>query len=101
MSLIAPRISSALFSFCVRDKMFSAEASELGPRYSGRVYNDAYDDGFIMENPKTGGRVLFIRSGGKHDQEGDLLWESFIGYDLRGRPLSGRMSGLECRVYND
>ena len=102
MAMIAPRVGAERFTYHAPTKVFSAEMSDFaraGP--GGRVYDDACDFGFIMVNPRTGGEVLFLLAGDKRDGEGDCLWETYIGYDLKGRPLTGRLAGIEARLYND
>lgn len=102
MAMIAPQVGAERFTYHAPTKIFSAEMSDFdrsGP--GGRVYDDACDFGFVMVNPRTGGKILFLLVGGKRDGEGELLWDRYVGYDLRGRPLSGKLAGIEVRLYND
>lgn len=63
----------------------SVEASDLGPNFTGRVWNDACDIGFILRSPKTGREILMVQTGRSTDREGDVtswLFESREGITL-------------------
>ena len=60
----------------------SVDASDLGPNFTGRVWNDACDIGFILKSPKTGREILMVQTGRSTDREGDVtswLFESREG----------------------
>ena len=54
-----------------------ADASDIGGRYYGRIYNDAADLGFKIKSGKTGRVLTFFFVGNKRDDEGDLLYTEF------------------------
>lgn len=102
MALIAREISTRRFTFVKESKTFVAESSDFrGTGVSGRVYDDACDEGFVLVSERTGQKILCLWSGGKRDRENELLWETYLCYDLRGRPLDGPLAGAEVRILND
>jgi hypothetical protein len=55
-------ISSNKFTYNAETRVFSAFASDLGPDWLGRAYNDACDLGFEMFSQKTGRLATFLMS---------------------------------------
>lgn len=67
------------------------EASTLGPRFSGRVWSDSSDLGFVVRSHRTGRKVLFTLESVEHDKlSGDVLCGVYRSAD-----------GVVVRVYND
>lgn len=53
----------------------AVEASDLGPNFTGRIWNDACDIGFILKSPKTGREILMVQTGHCRDGEGEVtIW---------------------------
>lgn len=52
-----------------------------------------------MVSEKSGSEILFVLAGCKRGRYNELLWETYLGCDLRGEVLPGRLSGLELRIY--
>lgn len=102
MAIIARKISTSRFTFHRETKTFVAEASDFSRMdLAGRVYDDAADAGFVMVSERTGQKILCLYSGDKRDGENELLYEIFLCYDLRGRPLVGPLAGAEVKIFND
>jgi len=69
----------------------ATEASTLGPRWSGRVWPDAADVGFVVRSHRTGKTMLFtLESTELEKGSGDTLCEVFRSE-----------AGVVIRVYND
>lgn len=91
-----PVFDSKKFSFLKDSRMFVAEASDLGPSFAGRLFDDACDYGMWVRSHKTGKVVSFLLERQGFSPEGDLLYWKFRSWDL-----DPRASGIELRVYND
>lgn len=61
MACIGVKISSKLFTYSPAYHLFTAEASTLSAvgNVTGRLYDDAYDAGFVMVGERTGCDVVF------------------------------------------
>lgn len=101
MTLAARRIFASQFSFDKRTKIWTADRSDLGNNLAGRVWKGKSDLGFVMVSERTKNEILCLWSGDRRDQEGELLWDVFLCYDVAGRPLTGDLAGAEVRVFND
>lgn len=101
MTIIAREVLSDRFTWNEQNRIFVAEASDFQRNLSGRVYDDACDAGFVMISVKTGGKILCLETSEKRDAENELLYTRFLCYDLRGRPLVGRLAGAEVHLLND
>ena len=93
--------------FTWKDKVLgTAEVSDLygenkeGFKLYGRVYNDAADVGFILQNPKTGNEAVLFLTNVEKDFDGDIKWWTFLETleSMRKRLAS---VGLEVTVFND
>jgi hypothetical protein len=70
-------ISSKLFAYDGKDKIFIGEVSALGPRFTG--------NSFYIRSERTGAVRLFLFSGVDEDpEEGIVAWHYILpGGDLR------------------
>jgi hypothetical protein len=93
-----PRFQVDNFGYYRRS--FCAEISSLGRMPWSQLYDDAIDEGLILENPKTGREVAFVLSNVKHDREGEILQWEFIplGELVRQNP---QLCGVTLMIFND
>jgi hypothetical protein len=88
----APRPTTA-FNWDAANRMFSAEASDLGPSFRfEQVYDDACDEGMTLISHRTGQAVTCAVTHVERDREGDLLY-----WDLL--PLGNKC--FRVRIFND
>ena len=93
MILTPTPISSSRFSF--KGNTFSAEASDLGRRLElGRVFDDAYDEGFSIVSEKTGKIAVFALYNHEEDNKGDLVCWIF-------RCVTPGLTHLKAVIFND
>ena len=94
-------VSSLKFRWLSNYKRFMADISDLGPDFSfDRVYNDAYDVGFVMVSHKTGAEVKFVITTHCTDREGDIThWELVpVSEAIRANP---KLNGVIVTIWND
>jgi hypothetical protein len=93
MILTPNPISSSRFAF--KGNTFSAEASDFGLNFKlGRVYDDAYDEGFSVVSAKTGKIAVFALYNHEEDGEGDLVSWIF-------RCVTPGLTHLKAVIFND
>ena len=78
--------------FTWKDGAGCIEASDLGRGYTGRVWNDAADVGFIVRSHKTGAEKLFVYAG--------ALSSSGRAEDVYGFRYDSE-DGVKISVFND
>lgn len=78
--------------FTWKDGHGCIEASDLGRGYTGRVWQDACDVGFIVRSHKTGAEKLFVYAGGL-SSSGDVSDVYGFRYDSD--------DGIHITVFND
>lgn len=96
---IAPRVSAGKFTYNKATRTFSAEASDFGSRVPvGRLYDDACDEGLIIEG-KTGA-VPFYNERDERDAEGELVANHFVvcSEAVKRQPS---LAGLRVVIFND
>ncbi len=85
--------------FTFKNATFIAEASDFKrERLTGQVFNDACDEGFIIQSIATGKRVVYLLANVEYDRrEGELLaW--------RYEPLADQGKGVDGTsvvIFND
>jgi hypothetical protein len=68
-----------LFSVLNRTKSFSAELSDLrGYQIFQRLYDDACDVGFNIENRKTGNVITVVFSSTETNEDGEVICHTFV-----------------------
>jgi hypothetical protein len=86
-------IPSSRFSF--KNCTFVAEASDLGRDLRlGRVYDDAYDEGFTIISKQTGKGAVFALHNHEEDGEGDIVSWIF-------KCVTPGLTHLKAVIYND
>lgn len=86
-------ISSSKFSF--KNAVFSAEASDFGRSFDlGRVYDDAYDEGFTIVSERTGKPAVFALYNHDEDLEGDVTAWIF-------KCVTPGLTHLKAVIFND
>lgn len=100
--LQVPTFRSSLFEKDVAGRLLSEEASTLGFRDVGRLYDDAADVGIAIEREehRRGRVVRFCLSEVKRDADRDVMWWEFVPCpeSLRAVPA---LSGWRVRIFND
>jgi len=86
-------LSTRQFHYHPAERLFTAEASDLGGFPVDRLFLDACDVGFTLVNARTGTTCQFALSHEEHDAEGDLRW-----IDYRAYPET---RNLTVRIWND
>jgi hypothetical protein len=98
MLLNPPSISTERFLYLDTEKVFAAEASDLGSDFElGRVYDDAADVGFTLVSQRTGDRLVFVLYQQHRDGEGELLYDEYRA--VKG-PV-GFTGDLSVHIFND
>lgn len=95
MTILRPRpVSTRLFSYDRRARVFTAESSDLGGPLE-RVYDDAADVGLTLVSETTGVELVYRVMHHERDLEGELLWTDLEPVDPRRRGL------CTVRLFND
>lgn len=97
-ALIGPVHSSRKFHYDRLEKTFSTEASTLGRRWKGQLWNDSADEGFVIESARTGDTTAFTSMVEHKDGEGDITHWTFHAYNYSRDP---RLNGMKAIVFND
>ena len=92
------RVDSNLFTY--KDKVFSAEVSDLRDFRPGRIYPDAADVGFIMVSSKTRSEAIFYLEKEHRDRENDITHWTFkpTTEAIRKNP---NLKGTTVEIFND
>jgi hypothetical protein len=99
MILTPTRLSTRNFTYYSPDRLFVAEASDLGRDFRrGRVYDDACDVGFTLVSHATGAEIVFASNGETRDADGDVLYEEFVPVAHRA-PTGARLPVPSVRVH--
>lgn len=73
-------IPMEMFAFWKADNSFTTFASGLrGFNFTGRIFNDSVDEGFVMKSGKTGREVIFNLKKIERDADDDIMFWSFTG----------------------
>jgi len=92
-----PEISSGAFSYHLPERVFAADASDLGRDFRlGCVYDDAADVGLTLVSERTGSHVVCAVTHRETDREGDLLY-----LELSIVRPEHRRGHFRVRIYND
>ena len=94
-------VSLSLFTHNSADKVFIAEASDIGDdQLFQRVYNDACDVGFNVVNVASGQSILVTLLKETQDDDGETVsWEYVPSYeDVQRHP---KLKNYRFLIYND
>jgi len=95
--IIGTKISTNMFFYDKELNQFSQEASSLGNALlTGRLYDDACDQGFVLVSHKTGKEVAFYLESTQFENEELVSWKF---HSVSDRVPSG--DSYTVRVWND
>jgi hypothetical protein len=96
------QINSSLFSHNAKDKVLSAEMSDIFLRDFERMYDDACDVGLAIRNPKTGNVTRWYVNETHRDEDRDIThWTLLPEVEAGHRIYTPALASYKMIIWND